>query len=96
MAKLLDSATSDGDGPEVTLNGNQGGEIQISGTWDGATVTLKGSLDNGATYTEPPDSLGRFTSDTIEALNFHAPGKIRATISNAGASTNISMWMEPG
>jgi hypothetical protein len=96
MAALLTNQTTNGNGPEVAWNGNHGGEIQIAGTWDGATVTIKGSLDGGTTYTEPPESLGQFTSDTIEAFNFHAPGKIRATLSNAGATTDISAWIEPG
>ncbi len=96
MPQLLDSVTADGDGPEVDWNGNKGGEIQIDGVWDGAKVIVKGSLNGGTTYTEPPENIGEFVSDTFEALNLLAPCKIRATVSEAGANTNLSAWVEPG
>ena len=96
MPALLTNQTSDGDGTAIDWNGNKGGEIQIDGTFDGATVTIKGSLDDGVTYTEPPDNTGQFTSATFEALNLHAPCKIRATVSGAGAGTNINAWASPG
>lgn len=96
MTILLENATTNGDGPEVSWNGNHGGELQIVGVWNGATVTVKGSLDGGTTYTSPPENLGEFTEDTFESLNLHAPCKIRATVSGAGASTDLNAWVEPG
>jgi hypothetical protein len=96
MTILLSNQTENGDGPEVPWNGNQPGEIQIYGTFDGATVTVKLSLDGGVTFTAPPQGIGEFTAETVEPLNLNAPGIIRATVSNAGASTDLTAIVEPG
>ena len=90
MPLLFENATTDGDKTEVEWSGNRGGELQIDGVWNGATVTVKGSLDGGTTYTEPPDSLGVFTSSTFEALNLHSVCKVRATLSGVGALTELT------
>ncbi len=90
MPLLLENATTDGNGTVVDWPGNRGGELQIDGTWDGATVTIKGSLDGGTTYTAPPESIGEFTESTFETLNLHAVCKVRATVSSAGASTDLT------
>ena len=90
MPTLFENATTDGDKIEVEWSGNRGGEFQLDGVFDGATVTVKLSLDGGTTYTEPPDSIGQFTSATAEALNLWSVCKIRATLSGAGTLTNLT------
>lgn len=95
MANLLKNATTNGDGDTLELPGNVLCIFQVAGTWDGATVTVKGSLDGGVTFTEPANEIGRFTSDAIESLNFQGPCKIKATVSNKSSSTNLSAWIQP-
>lgn len=95
MSILLENATEDGEGPEIDWNGNHGGEFQLFGVFNGATVTVKGSLDGGETYTEPPGNIGRFTSETFEPLDLHVPCKLQATISDAGPSTDLTALVKP-
>jgi len=90
MPILFENATTDDDYTEVDWPGNRGGEFQLDGEFDGATVTVKLSLDKGVTYTEPPEGIGQFTSATAESLNVWAVCKIRATISGAGVSTDLT------
>lgn len=45
--------------------------VQMSGTWNGATVTWEGSNDGGATYiplTDPQGNAIAKTADSIEAV----------------------------
>jgi len=90
MPILLKNVSTNINGPEVDWPGNRGGEFQLDGVFDGATVTVKLSLDKGVTYTEPPEGIGQFTSATAESLNVWAVCKIRATISGAGVSTDLT------
>ncbi len=89
MAILFENATIDGDYNIVNLAANTIGIIQISGTWDSATVIIKGSIDGGEVFLEPVNFTGRFTSNIITSI-FFTSGKIRATISNAGAGTDLT------
>lgn len=93
MPILLDSQTTDGDGTTIDWTGNHEGTIQVSGTWDGATVTVYGSLDDGTTWASPTN--GTFTADKIVEFQM-GTGKVKATITSAGASTDLSAWVSPG
>jgi hypothetical protein len=94
MPQLLNNATTDGAGTAIDWYGNPNpGTLQINGTWDGATVTISGSIDDGSNYIAPLNSA--YTSNVI--VNFDmAVGKIKATVSNAGASTNLNAYISPG
>lgn len=93
MPQLLDGATVDGNGAAADWNGNKKGTLQIVGTWDGATVTIYGSIDKGVNYTAPSNSA--YTEDVITSFDM-GTGKVRATVSSAGASTNLNAYVSPG
>ena len=93
MPTLLNAQATDGDGAIVDWNGNKEGTLQISGTWNGATVTIYGSLDDGTTFKAPTNSA--YTEDVITSFQM-GPGKVKATISSAGASTSLSAYISPG
>jgi len=78
MPTLFDGQETDGDSSEIDWNGNRVGSYQAFGTWDGATVTIKGSLNNGSNYNNPPELA--ITVDEIGPLEM-GPGKMKATIS---------------
>ena len=79
--------TTNGDSAVVTdfsfLN-----SVYCWGVFDGATVTLRGSLDNVEWF-----DLATFTAKGVTGLGVKAPYK-RATVSGAGANTNINMNIE--
>jgi hypothetical protein len=94
MPQILENATGNGDGSIIDWNGNdKAGTLQIEGTWDGATVEIKGSIDGGTTFTTPQGAT--FTSDIISSFQM-GPGKVKATVSNAGASTDLNAHVSPG
>ncbi len=93
MSQLLKNATADGNGAASDWNGNQKGTLQIVGTWDGATVTIYGSLNDGEDYAAPSNSA--YTADVITSFEM-GPGKVRATVSNAGSSTDLNAYVSPG
>lgn len=94
MPQLLDNKTTNGDGITIDWNGNGvPGTLQISGTFDGAKVTILGSIDNGVTFITPAN--GVFGLEIITDFEM-AVGKIKATISNAGPSTNLNAHVSPG
>ncbi len=94
MAVLFENATADGDYYEVDFEGIVMGVLQLEGTWDGATVTIKGKIGICTEFSEVPDAAGQFTQDTLIGM-FFSPGTIRATISGAGASTNLNGCIQP-
>ena len=65
--------------------------FQLSGTWDGATVSIEMSLDEGTTWTVITGHA--YTSDTAKVIWTTRGMLIRATITNAGASTVLNAWM---
>jgi hypothetical protein len=94
MPTLFKNKTDDGDGTIIDWNGNDNpAGIQVEGTWDGATVTIKGSYNDGVTYKDPANAV--FTEDTITDIEI-ATGKVKATISDAGAATSLSCYISPG
>lgn len=97
MPALLENVSIDGNGTAIDWNGNTPGSLQVFATnWDGATVEIKGSLDDGVTYSSIPQSTGQFTADTFTGIYF-GPCKLRATVSGAGVSTSgIYCYVTPG
>jgi len=94
MPTFFENKTDDGDSAVIDWNGNcNPGSLQIVGVFDGATVTITGSMNDGANYTAPVNSS--FTSEVITPFEM-ATGKVKATISNAGASTSLSAYISPG
>lgn len=100
MHEVLHSGTTDGSGSALNLAVEKwtGGAVhrwmtcklavQVAGTFDGATVTIEGSLDDGTTYS--PLANGEFTEEEIRILDT-PPILVRATISGAGASTDLEI-----
>ena len=91
---LLENQTGNGDGTKRTYPGGVG-TLYIEGTWDGATVEIKAASQDGGTSELKTLLNGTFT-DPYEPQNFRV-GKnslVRATLSNAGASTDISVRIE--
>jgi hypothetical protein len=94
MPTFFENKTDDGSGTVIDWNGNcNPGTLQIVGVWDGATVEITGSMNRGSNYTAPVNSS--YTDDVITTFEM-ATGKVKATISNAGASTNLSAYISPG
>jgi len=78
---LLSEATVNTTGEALWWSSPGPGSIHVYGTWDGATVTIQGSTDEGATWTDVPS--GVFTEDTLLGFDSgHA--HVRAVLSNAG------------
>jgi len=92
--RLLRDATTDGDGDIINLSRaiRKPATLHIVGTWDGASVAITGSIDEGVTFLAPRDSVSIFTTDTLINLDMGA-GKIKATISNAGGSTDLNAYL---
>lgn len=65
--------------------------FQLAGTWDGATITLQTSLDDGTTWTALTGHA--YTSDTAKVIWTTRSMLIRATISSAGAATVLNGWI---
>jgi|SaaInl8_135m_RNA_FD_contig_31_359016_length_331_multi_3_in_0_out_0_1 hypothetical protein len=93
MPTLFLNQTTDGDSDPVDWNGNKPGGLQVSGVWNGATITIKGSYNDGLSYLSPAG--GAYTEDHIGPLEMPT-GKVKATLSDAGASTNLSLYISPG
>lgn len=66
------------------------------GTFDGATVTYETSPDSGTTWISA-GSDGIFTTDGQGKLeiqsDYEEPMLIRATVSSAGGSTDVTMYL---
>jgi len=91
MTRLLQDANSDGE--IIDWNGSNYGSLQIFGVFDGATVVVKGSLDDGDNFTIVKGGVFR---DSLITSFLMAPGKVKAFITGAGASTSITCEISPG
>jgi len=71
--------------------------ITVSGTFDGATVTLQGTTDNGSTWItlkKTDGSDASFTTNTIEKIDVLKIGSfVGAIVSGAGGSTLVSAFI---
>jgi|SaaInl7_200m_RNA_FD_contig_51_1302012_length_507_multi_2_in_0_out_0_1 hypothetical protein len=94
MPILLENATVDGDGSIVDWSGNKPGTLQLSGVWGGATVTIYGKTQAEAEY-QTPEENGAFTESEIIEFRM-GTGKVKATVSGATGTTNLSAFVSPG
>lgn len=89
---LLDGETGNTTGKAVSWSGIGPGTLQIAGTFDTATVTIEGSLDDGATWASPTG--GVFTAAVMTSFEMGI-GLVRAVLSLVGASTSLSVYLSP-
>ena len=90
MASLFSAVTTNSSTTGVLIDGGER-EIALSvhGTWDGATVTIEGSLDD-TNYGET-GSEGVFTANGTRRVWIpEGVYYLRGTISGAGGSTSVN------
>lgn len=99
MKMLLTSQTTNTTGTQITQNTQNTllmGEyrtVSAWGTWDGATVTLEFSPDEGTTWIACGADT-TFTEDGGGNLYIAPQGiLIRGSVSSAGASTDVNLSM---
>jgi hypothetical protein len=85
---LLENRTTDGSGNSVSVASGGYRIIRFRGTFDGATVVVDADL--GDSNFVPADDTGR-TTEGLLYLALTQGMSIRATVSNAGASTDITV-----
>ena len=85
----LPALTANGSTTPINVNGAY--TLSAAGTFDGATVTMQASWDDGTTYHDLKDSNGTvFAATAKQAENIElARGLFRATMSGAGGSSSV-------
>ena len=83
------AATTDGNGTAATVSGYGPMAFQATGTFDTATVTYQGSVD-GTNYVALPGSSAVTTAGIFQ-IDVSGYKSVRAVISGAGASTNLTV-----
>ena len=87
---------------DITLPRHRDVTIHITGTFGGATVTVKGSNDFGApiTYDTLDDAFGDLLSITLADIKLRqllpAPYRIRVEVSGGDGSTSITAAVRMG
>ncbi len=66
--------------------------VFVWGVFDGAVVKIQFSPD-GETWFDDPTFELQFTAKAIKTQDVSVGVHIRATISSAGASTNLTVWI---
>jgi len=84
VATLLNAHSTDTPGQPAEWNGGQG-TLHIFGTWDGATVTMEGSLD-GDNW-DAINGISAFTDDYFGPVSDAGNCFIRANVSGVGTSS---------
>jgi hypothetical protein len=95
--KLLDNQTTITDGTQEVWECTGGqAMIQATGAFDGAIVTLQGSME-GFDFVDLTDEAGdvlEITEPIVVASGWNRPGfRLRASLVNAGAATNVSVGL---
>lgn len=88
---LFAARTTDGNSSTATMTpGLKDYTLLVTGTFDGATVTLQASQDN-STWA----AVGATTTVTAAShVNFYSAVQyFRAVVSSAGASTSLNVWI---
>ena len=96
MATTTDLITANGN---FVINGFRGGEsytVAIFGTWDGATVSLQVSFDDGTTYQQVMPSMTGLTDNGGGVFSIGDPSAmLRVAVSGVGASTSVNVQVHP-
>lgn len=76
----------------VHLAGDADRSVQVEGTFDGATITIEGSIDetNFRTLSDPTGTGLTFTAARIEAIT-EACVQIRPTVTAGGAGVDLTV-----
>lgn len=85
---LIENQTSNGSGNPVDVSSGGFRIVRFMGTFDGATVVI--DCDFGDGNFVPADDNGR-TSIGVLYLSLSQGMRIRATVSNVGASTDLTV-----
>lgn len=88
---IVSNRTSNGSSDPVAITGSASfgsfRNIQAFGTFDGATATLEGRIDD--THWTPIDG-GTFTEPIMKTIRLRSCD-LRVTVSSAGGSTSVSV-----
>lgn len=87
---LFSARATDGTSTAFSVETSRGA-VAITGTFGGATVSLEASIDGGTTFV----SCTSVTAAAIKAFQAMRRIFIRAVISGAGASTSITVNLQP-
>lgn len=95
MENLLTNATGNGAGTSLRLTSGLPNQevmrtVYALGTFDGASIALESS-PNGTTWAPLPIEDGAFTEPGVWNVTLHAPVWLRAVVSDAGASTSVTV-----
>ena len=90
---LLEGDDSTGD-PIIVWMGSRDPyhKIVARGTFDGATVTLQSSLDQGTTWHDVEDYV--FTEKGVRTILLPEVALVRGEIASAGSGTSITMEIQ--
>mgnify|MGYP003147572087 CR=1 FL=1 len=88
--KILNAATANGNSSQYYWDVGEG-QVVVSGTFDGATVKLQLSPDDGTTWVDV-GTASTFTAAGGAGFTVNAC-KLRINISAVGASSEISAWI---
>jgi len=89
VLKLQEDQTANNTGEWKEWSGTGEGTLQVVGTWDGATVTIQGTLDRSKTGIAPSNSA--YTADAIVPFSM-GRGWVRAVVSGVG-TTSLSVLL---
>lgn len=88
--QALTNQTINGDGVIIRHNGGRI-EAEVSGVFNGATVTLRRQRIGGATWV--PVQGGVWTSAEFRTLERTQPCDLQLTVSGAAAGTSLNAWV---
>lgn len=83
---LQETLTTDTDSEVIDWTGNKPGYFEGRGTFDGATLTLKHSTDNGSTWITTDSVDLAFTANGAYGFRL-PPCKLKATLSGVGTTS---------
>ena len=95
IINLATARTTDGTLDSVTYDGtNERADVYFTGTFDGASVNIQGSPLNDGSASGFVNISGAtaITDNTVKSLNIGQDTKLRAVISSAGASTELTIY----
>ncbi len=91
VRELFDGRTTDGDSATYTFNQASGSVQMVArGTWDGATVTVYFSDDDGTTWIDIGGGVSCSANCAERIFESHGM-QMKATVSSAGGSTDLDV-----